>query len=233
MPLIAAYAFDEGSGSSAAELSGGASIAGVPAWDAGLHGSAMRVSGGAIGPTISPFAVDTDFTLMFDLFILGDGASGLNMVVSGSVFGNVQILNAGGQLEWYLGPYPTQEFVPQGTWLNLAFTADGVNRKVYVNGALASGGTSSSTPRSGTDPIQLGGYIFGGYVPNVLYDNLRIYDEALAASEIAAVAGTPVAEAAASTFWWWDGSAKQPATLKGWWDGAITQPASGRDDLTP
>ena len=187
------YAFDEGAGTTAAEVDGGAAIAGVPGWGAGRHGSAMAVNGTS-GPTINPFTVDTAFTIMLDVFIAGDGVGGVTMILSGSSLGNLQVLNASGIVEWYLGPYPTSQAIAQGEWVNLAITADGTNRRVFINGALASGGTSASASRSGTDPIYIGGYFAGGYVPNIRVDNLRIYDTALSNAEIAALAGTPVTE---------------------------------------
>jgi hypothetical protein len=191
MTLLAAYAFDEGAGVSAAEVDGGQAISGVPAWGAGRHGSAMRVDG-VPGPSVAPFVTSGPFTIMVDAFVVGDGVGGLNMILSGATFGNAQIVNGGGALEWYLGPYPTTTPVPVGQWVNLAFTGDGTTRRAYVDGVLASNGAAASAALSGTDSIRLGGYYAGGYAPNVRLDNLRIYNTALTAAEVAEVAGTAV-----------------------------------------
>lgn|GEM_PF-3571411 len=194
MTLIRGYALDEGAGSTAAEVGGGAALTGIPGWDAsGRHGAAMRVNGVA-GPTFSPFAADTAFTIMLDVFIVGGGTGGVTMILSGSELGNLQVINASGIVEWYLGPYPTTQAVPQAQWVNLAITADGTTRRVFIDGAPASGGSSASAPRSGTSPIQVGGYFAGGYSPNIRVDNLRVFDTALSEAEVAALAGTSVGE---------------------------------------
>lgn len=231
MSLIAAYSFDEGQGTSAAEASGGAAISGIPGWAAGRHGSGLRVDRVA-GPLVTPFATDTPFTIMFDVFLVGAGNSPYNVIMNDwenqgdSPFGNVQV-GPGGLLEWYLGA-DTSTPINQGQWYNIALSATGTNRKTHVDGVLAAT-SSTNTNRSGTGPIVLGG--FGGYEPNMIMDNLRFYDAPLSDAEVAAVAGTPVVVESGSqdgSFWIWNGAEKEPVNLRGLWNGADVEPLTYR-----
>jgi hypothetical protein len=225
-PPMAAYAFNEGAGSTAAEVSGGTPIAGILGWATGLHESALRVMLDA-GPEITPWSVDTAFTIMFDLYVNGAGANAYTVflndwTISGdSPFGNVQV-TPGGNLDWYLGSGESNVPIPNGVWKHVALTADGVWRRSYVDGVLATQATNSN--RSGTGPLRLGG--FSGYEPNVRYDNLRIFDVALTQPEIAALAGTPVIPDSSGEFYWVSNESGLllPASPLGWWDGSAIQP---------
>lgn len=231
MSLIAAYAFDEGQGASAAEASGGPAIAGIPAWATGRHGSGLRVDRVA-GPVFTPFSTNTPFTIMFDVFLVGGGNSAYNVIMNDwenqgdSAFGNVQV-GPSGNLEWYLGA-DTTTLIAQGEWRHIALSATGTNRKTHVDGVLAAT-SSTNTNMSGTGPIVLGG--FSGYEPNMIMDNLRVYDAALSDAEIAAVAGTPVVVEAGSengSFWIWDGASREAINLRGLWNGTDVEPLTYR-----
>lgn len=183
MTLLAAYAFNEGSGATAAEVSGGPDITGVPAWaDGGMY------INGVAGPTLDPFAISGPFTIMFDAYVVGNGGNGVNILLNNPAIGNVQVINFDGALQWYLGPNPTTGFLLPGEWKNVAITGDNTARKAYLDGLLV--GTSSGGA-SGSDPLVLGG--FDGYFPNARLKNLRVFDNVLTEAEIDALAGTPVA----------------------------------------
>lgn len=192
MALIAAYAFDEGQGSIAAEADGGVALTGIPAWATGRHGSSLYVNG-VPGVSVTPWATDTAFTVMLDVYRIN--AAGYTVFLNDwenqgdSVFGNVQV-GQSGLLEWYLGCDTTTP-IPVGEWTNIALTGDGVWRRAYVNGTQA--GAASNTNRSGTGPVVLGG--FAGFHPNVRIDNVRFFNTALTQAEIADLAGTPVGPA--------------------------------------
>jgi hypothetical protein len=220
------YNFDEGAGSIAAEVAGGPDITDILGWAAGLHGSALRVNLDA-GPVITPWSVNTAFTIMFDFYINGAGANAYTVFLNDwenqgdSPFGNVQV-TPGGNLEWYLGTGDTGVPIPSTTWKHIALTGDGAWRRIYVDAVQA--GFASNANLSGTGPLVLGG--FGGFEPNVRYDNLRIFDTALTQPEIAALAGTPVVGESGYAFWEWDGATKQPLTLLGEWNGTALDPIS-------
>jgi hypothetical protein len=84
--------------------------------------------------------------------------------------------------------------IPLNAWTHLASTYDGANLRVYVNGVLA--GTTAVTGAIGgtANPLRIGGNLPWGEYFNGLIDEVRVYNRALAASEIqgdmnAAVAG--------------------------------------------
>ena len=201
MAQIAGYAFNEGSGTTAAEINGGTSVTGVPGWAAGRHGNAMA----AVltdGPVVDPYASNTNFTIMFDLYLLGSGGSGYNLILDGGsgLFGTLQTGSSGaGDLEWYhdadsLGPIATG--LALTTWYNICISADGSTRKIYVDGTMV--GSRSTVRRDADNPIQLGGLQGGGFTPNFRMDNLRFFDTALNDATVASLAGTAVTAGGAS-----------------------------------
>lgn len=191
MTMIAAYAFDEGAGASAAEINGGTPLAGVPGWAAGRHGSSMRLNGSSSAPVTLLDAADP-FTIMFDIYLDGAGSGGFNVILNdwdqGSVIGNVQVSNSTGELEWYKGPGSPGAVIPLGEWHNVALVATGAQRRILLDGVLV--GSQGNSALSGA-----GGFVFGGfpgYQPNMRVDNVRIYDEALTDLAIADLAGDEV-----------------------------------------
>ena len=191
MAQIAAYAFNEGTGTTAAEIAGGTSITGVPGWAAGRHGNAMFINV-TTGPTISPYSSNTAFTIMFDVYIVGNGSSGYNIFISNTAgVGNVQC-DSSGNFSWY---HDTADpgilgVISTATWTNVAVVADGTTRKAYLNGTQV--GSWANTSLSTTGAVKIGGELSGGYASNFRIDNLRFHNTALSAAEISALQGTAV-----------------------------------------
>ena len=102
MALIAAYAFDEGTGTTAAEANGGTTLTGVPGWAAGLHDDALRLNL-VNGPSVDPFGSSGAFTIMFDAYIDGSGNGGYNLFLDG-VIGEIGIVQQGEGLDAELDP---------------------------------------------------------------------------------------------------------------------------------
>lgn len=111
------------------------------------------------------------------------------------------LLNSGGTQFGVWGGAQTQPILPVGTWVHVATTFDGVTLKSYKNGIL-----SQSIPASfniaGTPPLTLGltppGYSsdFNGVI-----DDVRVYNTALNASEIAQVYGNVYPQTASLVEW--------------------------------
>lgn len=186
---VRAYAFNEGAGTTAAEAGGGTTLTGVPAWDTGLHGSALRCNL-VNGPTLPAFSSSTAYTLMFDVYIVGAGGNNYNIMVTGTPGEIGQIQQQGGStLEWYPWLGPSGVEVPTATWTHVAVVASGTTRRIVINGVQAS--SVANTELSGTNTYLIGSTSVG-YEPNIRMDNLRVYDVALSNAEIAALAGTEV-----------------------------------------
>ena len=194
MALIAAYAFNEGTGSSAAEVNGGTSITGIPGWAAGRNGGNALRTNLQPGPTFSPFSSDTAFTIMFDVYIEGDGGFGYNIMLADDpsyTFGALQAENDG-DLEWYPAMNTTDAAtnITDGTWRHIAVSGDGTERRLFVDGTLMS--TKINATLSGTTAIYIGG-VSGGYDGNMRIDNLRVYNHAMTTeAELTGLVGTNV-----------------------------------------
>lgn len=189
MALVRSYAFDEGTGTTAAEASGGTSLTGVPGWAAGLHDDGLRLNL-VNGPTVGGFT-STAFTVMFDVYLhTAAGNNGFQILTNGPLgdIGNVQ-QQSGGSVQWYPSLGPTGTSIPTGAWTHVAIVADDNDRRILIDGVVAGSGTSTTSVTS-VGPWNLGS--FSSYEPNVTIDNLRIYDHAVTDAEIAALAGTQV-----------------------------------------
>ena len=86
--------------------------------------------------------------------------------------------------------------LPVGAWSHLALTYDGTSLRLYVNGVLRSTLAASGGITTSTSPVRIGGNVvfsspgteyFAG-----LIDEVRIYNRALTAAEIAADMSTPL-----------------------------------------
>ena len=75
--------------------------------------------------------------------------------------------------------------LPLNTWSHLALSYDGATLRSYVDGALVGSGARAGLTAAGS--LQLGRDFSG------LLDELRVYDRALGAAEIAADRDTPIA----------------------------------------
>ena len=193
---IRAYTFNEGSGTTAAEVNGGTAITGVPGWAAGRHDDAMYVNG-VDGPQTTPFAVTSDFTLMADVYIVGSGAMGYNCIFDGD-FGTLQELN--NTLEFYPTQSGVSSALSHGAWHQVAISSNGVTTRTFVDGTQIATGTVTDGQKSGTGSIQLGGLkSTAGYTPNIRYDNLRIFNFAMTSeAQVASYNGVAVQPASSA-----------------------------------
>jgi chitodextrinase len=205
--LVAAYAFDEGAGSTAGDASGNGksgSIVGA-AWAVGRFGRALSFDGIDDRVDLTPLGTfyKTAFTYeawakkrttKTDVTVLGSWAAaqdGGPMIWSDHVAGRYRLtLNAG--ITNYLdsGHVPTTE-----VWEHLAVTYDGATARFYVDGVEA-----ASRPFTGnvgdTNVWRIGAYGPGpaGFFDG-LVDEVRIYDRALTQGEIQSDMATAVGAA--------------------------------------
>jgi hypothetical protein len=86
--------------------------------------------------------------------------------------------------------------IPLNTWTHLATTYDGTSLRVYVNGVLAGTTAGSGSINVANGALRIGGNnsapLGQGEFYKGLIDEVRIYNRALSASEIAADMATPV-----------------------------------------
>jgi Concanavalin A-like lectin/glucanases superfamily/Right handed beta helix region len=81
----------------------------------------------------------------------------------------------------------SSESIATGTWHHYAISYDGTTKNIYVDGSLSNGGSAAVTCVSGTYNIYIGDGIGGTFGAPAEYDDVRIYNSALTASQVATI----------------------------------------------
>ncbi len=205
--LVAAYGFNEGSGTTVTDVSGNGNngtISGATWVTSGMYGGALSFNGTNSWVTI-PDTASLDLTTGMTVEAWVDPSSvsaagaiavkerpgGLSYALYSSGAANQPpsgSINTGASNANAIGTSP----LPLNTWSYLATTYDGTKLSLYVNGALVStqAATGSIVEQGGV--LRLGGdSVFGEYF-NGLIDEVRVYNLALTASQIQTDMNTPV-----------------------------------------
>jgi hypothetical protein len=212
--LVASYAFDEGSGTTVADLSGNAltgSISGATWSPTGKYGSALSFNGASSYVDLgNPAALRLQGSMTLEAWInaaanpgddgqivaKSDGASGWQFKTSPDTgphtFG-LMVSGSGGGVQRYSATTRALN-----TWYHFAAVYDAAARTMstYVNGVLDNGFVSGTAPAAQLDaPVNVNiGRRTGGFYFNGLIDEVRIYDRALTPAEIAADMNTRIGE---------------------------------------
>ena len=201
--LVAAYAFNEGTGTTVADSSGHGltgTISGA-AWTAGgKFGNALAFNGTSALVTI-PNAALLQLTVGMTL------EAWVNPTAVNNAWRDI-IYKANDN--YYLeGMSPQSQRPAMGgtfspsplygtaaltvnTWTHLAATYDGTTMKLYVNGAQVGSSAQTGSIATSTNPLQIGGDATYGQYFQGMIDEVRIYSRALAQTEIQTDMNTPV-----------------------------------------
>ena len=203
--LVAAFGFDEGSGTIA-----------INSVNAAFHGTireAIRtsVTGGKIGKalsfdgvndwvtvtdvTASPLDLSTGMTLeawvnpatLTDsrtIMVKERTATGVSyMLYANDDVANVApkgIIRTGGINQEVLAPA-----LALNTWTHVATTYDGATQRIYINGVLRGQRAQTGLIAVANGPLRIGGnLVFGGEFFHGLIDEVRVYNRALSGAEI-------------------------------------------------
>jgi glucose/arabinose dehydrogenase len=82
--------------------------------------------------------------------------------------------------------------LPVNTWSHLAMTWDGLTTRIYVNGSQVASSALTGTAVTSTSPLRIGGNAVWAEWFNGLIDEVRVYNRALTASQIASDRDTPI-----------------------------------------
>jgi len=212
--LVGYWTFDEGSGTTASDSSGNgntATLVNGPTWTAGKINQALAFDGLANYVSIPHANALNTYPLTVTAWIKTGTTSGargiVNKYVAGSSNGYQLFMNNGSLCAWYLRD--GSNYVYDGSectlstagyannqWHHVAFVVDGTGARLYVDGLQTAslgwigtpgGPTTTQDVHIGHYPGPSGAEYFSG-----LLDDVRIYNRALSASEIAAFYGSLV-----------------------------------------
>ena len=195
--LVAAYAFDETSGTKVHDLSGNGNegvISGAD-WTAdGRFGSALSFDGASslvqvpssaslnlgsamtLEAWVNPAAAQSGWRTIVqrevDGYFLHAGSNGALRPAGGGTFNGKMKFTA------------ASSAITVGAWTHLALTYDGANLRLYVNGALASTTARTGALETSNNPLRIGGNVPYGEYFQGLIDEVRVYNRALATAEI-------------------------------------------------
>jgi fibronectin type 3 domain-containing protein len=196
--LVAAYSFNEGSGTTVNDSSGNGNTGTIvnATWaTAGKFGKALSFNGTnarvvvndalslhlttavTLEAWVNPSAAPTGWQDVIykpnDNYFLVAGSAPNNLPSSG-----VSLTNNSEPLA------PGATRLAASTWVHLAMTYDGSAVKMYVNGALVNTVNQAGTIVTSTDPLQIGGDTLFSQYFNGLIDEVRIYNVALTQAQV-------------------------------------------------
>jgi concanavalin A-like lectin/glucanase superfamily protein len=211
--LVAAYAFNEGSGATAVDSSGNGNqgaISGATRNTSGQYGAALDFDGTNDLVTV-PDSSSLDLTngMTLEAWVRPLTTSGWRTVVlkerpgdtayalyssnndNGRPSGRVRVNGSNVSVNG-------TSRLTTSVWTHLATTFDGSNLRLYVNGALVATRAASGTILTSTNLLRIGGSSALGRWFRGRIDEVRVYNRALSASEIQSDRTTPLSQTAAA-----------------------------------
>ena len=203
--LVAAYGFDEGSGTTVTDASGNGNTGTITnaTWAAtGKYGKALQFNGtNALVsiPSAASLQLSTGMTLEAwvnpstvnsawrDVIYKGNDNFYLEATSDHSSHPDAGMI-AGGS---YADAFGTAALTAN-TWSYLTETYDGSTLRLYVNGTQVASTAHTGAIASSTNPLQIGGDSLYGQNFAGLIDEVRIYNVALTAAQIQTDMATPV-----------------------------------------
>jgi chitodextrinase len=206
--LVAAYAFNEGTGTTVADASGNGNngtIANATWSAAGKFGKALSFNGTnarvnindstslrlTTGMTLEAWVQPTAVTSAWrDVIYKGND----NYYLSATTTTNKVPAGGGIVNGSYVESYGTASLAANA-WTYLAATYDGATMRLYVNGTQVATKAGAGSLATSSNQLQIGGdSIFGQYFSGTI-DEVRIYNGALTAAQIQTDMTTPVSMA--------------------------------------
>jgi hypothetical protein len=205
-PPIAAYNFDEGSGTVLNDRSGSGhngTVSGAT-WGAGNTGGALSFDGIDDLVTVNDSnLLDLTNAMTLEAWVRpSTGATAWHTVMmkeradglSYSLYSD----NAGSRPSSWIRVGSTDRSVtgtsalPASTWTHLAVTYDATTIRLYVNGTQVATAASAGNLAVSGNPLRIGGNLIWGEYYSGLIDDVRIYNRVLTAAEIGTDRTTPV-----------------------------------------
>jgi hypothetical protein len=208
--LVAAYGFDEGSGTAVTDLSGSGNSGVITSatWAAtGRFGKALSFNGTnswvtvqdspsldlSKGMTLEAWVLPTATPMPWAAIIMKEqaGEQAYTLTASSDTGQPNSILNVGSS-KYYLSAGTS---IAISAWTHLAATYDGTAQRIYINGVQVATQAPSGSLVSSSNPLRIGGDSVWGEHFQGLIDEVRIYNRALSPAEVQADMNTPVSAA--------------------------------------
>jgi glucose/arabinose dehydrogenase/PKD repeat protein len=202
--LVAAYAMDEGAGTTLGDRSGRGhtgAISGATWSSQGRFDGALSFDGVDDWVTVvDTDALDLTTAMTIEAWIFPTSAQGVRDVLikegSGVDLYNLYARNGQGAPEvnvfvgtngWAIGPG-----LPLNTWTHLAGTYDGITLRLFVNGGEVAATAMSGAIGTSSGPLRIGGNSLWGEFFQGRIDEVRVYNRVLSTVEIQADMNSPV-----------------------------------------
>jgi fibronectin type 3 domain-containing protein len=197
--VVAAYGFDAGSGTTAADQSGNGNTGTLSnaTWagaTAGKFGNALSFNGTNASVSVADSnSLDLTSGMTIEGWVKPNSVAGFRTVIVKERPGDlVYGLYAGSdtnrpQSQVTVGSVRILDgtsSIPTGSWTHLAATFDGTTQRLYVNGTQVSSLASTGSILTSASPLKIGGNSIWGEWFNGLIDEVRVYSRALGAAEI-------------------------------------------------
>ncbi|HEX2971031.1 MAG TPA: Ig-like domain-containing protein, partial [Tepidisphaeraceae bacterium] len=211
--LVAAYAFNEGSGASVVDISGSGNSGNISnaAWTTGgKYGNALSFNGSNSWVTIADNAsLRLTSRLTLEAWVKPSSRTGWQTVFMKERPGSFSYalyssddtsrppaayINTGGDFKTV-----GMSALPLNSWTHLAATYDGFSFKLYVNGTQVGRQYRMGSLVSATGALRIGGNSVWGEYFSGLIDEVRIYNRALTQAEIQSDMNTPLVSTADTT----------------------------------
>jgi chitodextrinase len=193
--LVAAYSFNEGTGTTVGDSSGlgnTGTVANTTWTTSGKFGNALVFNGSSSFVTINDSGslhLTTGMTLEAWVNPTTVSSAWRDVIYKGNDSYYLEGTSdnssrpAGGGT-WGASPVYGTAALTANTWAYLALTYDGANLRLYVNGAQVASQARTGNIASSTNPLQIGGdSIYGQYFQGTI-DEVRVYNVALTATQI-------------------------------------------------
>jgi PKD repeat protein len=208
--LVAAFGFDDGTGTTVADASGNGNsgvLSGATWTTAGQFGGALLFNGSnALVSVADTSSLDLTTAMTLEAWVKPTTVSGdwSDVIYKGNDSYYLEGSSPQGQAPATGGTFSSSPLYGTGalaanTWSHLAATYDGSTLRLYVNGVQVASRTQTGLIHTSNNPLQIGGDSLYGQFFAGLIDEVRVYNRALSASEIQADMNTPVANGNSDT----------------------------------
>ena len=199
---MAAYGFDEGSGTVVNDASGNGNngtISGATWTTSGKYGNALTFNGTSALVTINNApSLQLTSGMTLEAWVYPTTVSNVwrDVIYKGNDNYYVEGTSSNSSLPAMrcTSGSPLYGTLPLtvNTWAHLAATYDGATMRLYVNGVQVASRAQTGAIATSTNPLQIGGDSFYGQYFAGLIDEVRIYNQALSVAEIQIDMNTPL-----------------------------------------